>query len=72
MPDRPWVLLKAGPANTTTTVRQALMTPDLCHREPEFFDRKYAFRVANMGTLTPKDMVGVVEAFASCLAELGR
>jgi len=32
--------------------------------------RKYAFRVANMGTLTPTDMEGVVAAFAACLAEL--
>jgi 2-aminoethylphosphonate-pyruvate transaminase len=33
--------------------------------------RTYAFRVSNMGTLTPKDMAGVVEAFAACLQELG-
>ena len=33
--------------------------------------RTYAFRVANMGTLTPRDMAGVVQAFASALAELG-
>jgi len=33
--------------------------------------RTYAFRVANMGTLTPRDMTGVVEAFAASLAELG-
>jgi aspartate aminotransferase-like enzyme len=33
--------------------------------------RTYAFRVSNMGTLTPKDMEGVVAAFASCLDELG-
>src|SRR6185503_3361352 len=33
--------------------------------------RTYAFRVANMGTLTPKDMAGVVAAFAESLAELG-
>ncbi|MGH7321004.1 MAG: 2-aminoethylphosphonate aminotransferase [Candidatus Rokuibacteriota bacterium] len=33
--------------------------------------RTYAFRVANMGTLAPRDMEGVVAAFASCLAELG-
>jgi 2-aminoethylphosphonate-pyruvate transaminase len=33
--------------------------------------RTYAFRVANMGTLTPRDMAGVVEAFAASLAELG-
>ena len=33
-----WVLLNPGPANTTPTVKQALVTPDLCHREPEFFE----------------------------------
>jgi 2-aminoethylphosphonate-pyruvate transaminase len=32
--------------------------------------RKYAFRVSNMGTLTPRDMHGVVEAFGAALAEL--
>lgn len=37
MADREWVLLNPGPANTTPTVRRALLTPDLCHREPEFF-----------------------------------
>jgi len=31
----------------------------------------YAFRVANMGTLTPTDMDKVVAAFASSLEELG-
>ena len=31
----------------------------------------YAFRVANMGTLTPADMEKVVAAFASSLEELG-
>lgn len=38
MADREWVLLNPGPANTTPAVRQALVTPDLCHREPEFFE----------------------------------
>jgi 2-aminoethylphosphonate-pyruvate transaminase len=33
--------------------------------------RRYAFRVANMGTLTPRDMAGVVRAFAEAFAELG-
>jgi 2-aminoethylphosphonate-pyruvate transaminase len=33
--------------------------------------RTYAFRVANMGTLTPRDMEGVVAAFAAVLDELG-
>lgn len=32
-----YVLLNPGPACTTPTVRRALLTPDLCHREPEFF-----------------------------------
>jgi 2-aminoethylphosphonate-pyruvate transaminase len=33
-----WILLNPGPANTSRAVREALVTPDLCHREPEFFD----------------------------------
>jgi aspartate aminotransferase-like enzyme len=33
--------------------------------------RTYAFRVSNMGTLTPADMQAVVAAFADSLAELG-
>lgn len=37
MAEREWVLLNPGPANTSPRVRQALVTPDLCHREPEFF-----------------------------------
>ncbi|HYB40559.1 MAG TPA: 2-aminoethylphosphonate--pyruvate transaminase [Candidatus Methylomirabilis sp.] len=37
MGDREWILLNPGPANTTATVRQALVMPDLCHREPECF-----------------------------------
>ena len=32
-----YVLLNPGPACTTPAVRQALVTPDLCHREPEFY-----------------------------------
>lgn len=35
---REWVLLNPGPANTSRAVRAALVTPDLCHREPEFLD----------------------------------
>jgi 2-aminoethylphosphonate-pyruvate transaminase len=37
-PHQEWVLLNPGPANTSLTVRHALLMPDLCHREPEFFD----------------------------------
>jgi 2-aminoethylphosphonate-pyruvate transaminase len=35
-PEREWVLLNPGPANTSPRVRRALVMPDLCHREPEF------------------------------------
>lgn len=38
MADREWILLNPGPANTTSTVREALVMPDLCHREPECFE----------------------------------
>ncbi len=37
MTEREWILLNPGPANTTPSVRRALVIPDLCHREPEFF-----------------------------------
>jgi 2-aminoethylphosphonate-pyruvate transaminase len=36
--DGEWILLNPGPANTTASVRQALVMPDLCHREPECFE----------------------------------
>ncbi|MBM3221208.1 MAG: 2-aminoethylphosphonate--pyruvate transaminase [Candidatus Rokubacteria bacterium] len=32
------ILLNPGPANTTATVKQALVMDDLCHREPECFE----------------------------------
>src|SRR5262249_31300641 len=41
---REWVLLNPGPANTTTSVRQALVMPDLCHREPECFEMMRSVR----------------------------
>jgi 2-aminoethylphosphonate-pyruvate transaminase len=34
--------------------------------------RRYAFRVANMGTLTPADMQGVVRVFGDVLGEVTR
>jgi 2-aminoethylphosphonate-pyruvate transaminase len=33
-----WILLNPGPANTSQTVKQALVMDDLCHREPECFE----------------------------------
>src|SRR6266850_2438832 len=55
MADREWILLNPGPANTTHTVRAALGMPDLCHREPEYFDmmrrcRAEVTRLAGCGT----------------------
>jgi 2-aminoethylphosphonate-pyruvate transaminase len=41
---REWVLLNPGPANTTASVKRALVIPDLCHREPEFFEVMRACR----------------------------
>ncbi len=38
MAAREWILLNPGPANTSPAVRGALVMPDLCHREPEFFE----------------------------------
>src|SRR6185295_8127172 len=38
MSEREWILLNPGPANTSRSVREALVMPDLCHREPEFFE----------------------------------
>src|SRR6184192_3952714 len=55
MADREWILLNPGPANTSPTVRAALVMPDLCHREPEYFDmmrrcRAEVTRLAGCGT----------------------
>jgi 2-aminoethylphosphonate-pyruvate transaminase len=41
---REWVLLNPGPANTSPTVREALVMPDLCHREPEYFEMMRSVR----------------------------
>jgi 2-aminoethylphosphonate-pyruvate transaminase len=54
MSEHEWVLLNPGPANTSRRVRQALVMPDLCHREPEFFEimrecRQRLIRLAGAG-----------------------
>lgn len=36
MNGRRWILLNPGPVNLSPAVREALLGPDLCHREPEF------------------------------------
>jgi 2-aminoethylphosphonate-pyruvate transaminase len=52
---RQYVLLNPGPGNTTESVRRALLTPDLCHREAEFFE---AMREVRHGLL---EVAGVSE-----------
>ncbi|MEJ0008212.1 MAG: hypothetical protein WDM77_18085 [Steroidobacteraceae bacterium] len=32
------ILLNPGPVTLSERVRRSLLSPDLCHREPEFFD----------------------------------
>ena len=54
MSAREWILLNPGPANTSATVRDALVMPDLCHREPECFEmmrrcREQLVRLAGAG-----------------------
>jgi 2-aminoethylphosphonate-pyruvate transaminase len=54
MAEREWILLNPGPANTTPSVRAALVMPDLCHREPECFEmmrrcRENLVRLAGAG-----------------------
>jgi 2-aminoethylphosphonate-pyruvate transaminase len=58
---RDWVLLNPGPANTSLRVRQALLTPDLCHREPEFFDVMRECRERLVG------LAGAATAFGAVL-----
>ena len=38
------MLLNPGPVNVSERVRQALMKPDLCHRESEFTDLLHVSR----------------------------
>jgi 2-aminoethylphosphonate-pyruvate transaminase len=55
MREREWILLNPGPANTSPRVRQALVTPDLCHREPEFFEvmRECRARLTRLAGVAP-------------------
>lgn len=38
------ILLNPGPVNVSVRVRAALTGPDICHREPEYFDLQEAIR----------------------------
>ena len=48
MTDRP-ILLNPGPVTISDRVRRALLGPDLCHREREFFDLQDAVRAGLLG-----------------------
>jgi 2-aminoethylphosphonate-pyruvate transaminase len=50
-----WILLNPGPANTTASVKQALVMDDLCHREPECFEmmRRCRERVVTLAGAAP-------------------
>jgi 2-aminoethylphosphonate-pyruvate transaminase len=61
MAQREWILLNPGPANTSGRVRQALQTPDLCHREPEFFEVMRKCRHRLVGVL------GIERTFSAVL-----
>jgi len=50
------ILLNPGPVNVSDRVRAALLGPDLCHREPEFFDLQDAIRARLLQVFqTPAD-----------------
>jgi 2-aminoethylphosphonate-pyruvate transaminase len=61
MAEREWILLNPGPANTTPSVRAALVMPDLCHREPECFEMMRRCR---------ENLVRLAGAGADCTAVL--
>jgi 2-aminoethylphosphonate-pyruvate transaminase len=74
------VLLNPGPVNVTERVRQALLKPDLCHREREFSDLMQSIRsklVRAFGILNDYDAVlttgsgtaALEMAVCSCLSE---
>src|SRR4029453_11238992 len=61
MAEREWILLNPGPANTSPRVRQARQTPDLCPREPGFFEvmRECRHRLV--------DLLGIERTFSAVL-----
>ncbi len=74
------VLLNPGPVNVTERVRQALLKPDLCHREAEFSDllrsiRSKLVRVFGIGPefdavlVTGSGTAALEMAVCSCLSE---
>lgn len=77
------ILLNPGPVNVSARVRAALAAPDLCHREPEYFDLQDAIRSRLLDVFAPRDRytsilltgsgTAMVEAMiASAVPENGR
>ncbi len=56
------LLLNPGPVTLTTRVRQALLRPDLCHREPEFSELQSSIRddLLRVYDLKPADWTAVL------------
>ena len=56
------ILLNPGPVTLSERVRQALLSPDLCHREPEFFDLQDEIRrqLLDVYGLDPEDWAAVL------------
>lgn len=56
------LLLNPGPVTLTTRVRQALLQPDLCHREPEFSELQDGIRedLLQVYTLNPQDWSAIL------------
>jgi 2-aminoethylphosphonate-pyruvate transaminase len=56
------LLLNPGPVSLSERVRNSLLQPDLCHREPEFFDLQDAAREGLLGVygLAASDWVPVL------------
>jgi 2-aminoethylphosphonate-pyruvate transaminase len=56
------ILLNPGPVNLSDRVRQALLNPDLCHREPEFSQLQTRIRqqLLEIYHLSPKDWAAVL------------
>lgn len=56
------ILLNPGPVNLSERVRQALLKPDLCHREPEFRLLQTAIRtkLLEIYDLSPEDWAAIL------------
>ena len=56
------LLLNPGPVTLSDRVRRSLLQPDLCHREPEFFDLQddARRRLLAVYDLDPADWVAVL------------